>query len=401
MFSRLVISKFLLHNRPCYLRIVFWDQMNEKQNRKQTINHDITQSKNSMSQLFSPLSIKSVTLKNRIVVSPMCQYSCIDGFATDWHLVHLGSRAIGGAALIIQEASAVSAAGRITHADLGIWKDEHLDKLTSIVSFIHHHGAVAGIQLAHAGRKASCEVPWKGGHQIQSGEHAWQTVAPSAIPFHENDIIPHALIKTEIDGLITDFKNAAVRAIKAGYQLIEIHAAHGYLINEFLSPLTNARTDEYGGSFENRIRFLLEVIAAIQSVWPADLPLFVRLSATDWAEGGWTIDDSVKVSFILKEKGIDLVDASSGGTVSTVKIPAGPGYQVAFAETIKKQTGILTGAVGIITTTQQAEEILQQQQADLIIMARQLLRDPYFALHAAKELNEEVQWPDQYLRAKR
>jgi 2,4-dienoyl-CoA reductase-like NADH-dependent reductase (Old Yellow Enzyme family) len=354
-----------------------------------------------MSILFSPLTLKSITLKNRIVVSPMCQYSCIDGFATDWHLVHLGSRAVGGAALIIQEATAVAAAGRITYADLGIWKDEHLEKLNSIVLFIRQQGAVAGIQLAHAGRKASCEVPWLGGHQIQSGVHAWQTVAPSAIPFHENDIVPHALTKDEIVVLINDFKQATIRAIKAGYQLVEIHAAHGYLINEFLSPLSNHRTDEYGGSFENRTRLLLEIIEAVQTVWPLDLPMFVRISASDWAEGGWTIDDSVKLALLLKNKGIDVVDASSGGLVPTAKITAGPGYQVPFAAAIKKETGMLTGAVGIITTAQQAEDILQQQQADLIIMAREHLRDPYFALHAAATLKEDIAWPSQYARAKR
>jgi 2,4-dienoyl-CoA reductase-like NADH-dependent reductase (Old Yellow Enzyme family) len=354
-----------------------------------------------MSLLFSPLTLKSVTLKNRIVVSPMCQYSCVDGFASDWHLVHLGSRAIGGAALIIQEATAVNAAGRISYGDLGIWKDEHIEKLSSIVSFIHQHGAIAGIQLAHAGRKASCELPWNGGLQIKSGDNHWQTVAPSAIPFYDTDLVPHALTKEEIAEVINDFKQAAVRALKAGYKVIELHAAHGYLINEFLSPLSNHRTDEYGGSFENRIRFLLEIIAAVQTIWPADLPLFVRISASDWMEGGWTVEDSVQLAIILQKKGIDLIDTSSGGISSTAKITAGPGYQVPFAEAIKKQTGIPTGAVGIITTATQAEEILQQQQADLIIMARELLRDPYFPLHAAKELNEDVEWPLQYVRAKR
>jgi 2,4-dienoyl-CoA reductase-like NADH-dependent reductase (Old Yellow Enzyme family) len=354
-----------------------------------------------MSLLFSPIAIKSLILKNRIVVSPMCQYSSVDGFATDWHLVHLGSRAVGGAALIIQEATSVAATGRITYGDLGIWKDEHIEKLSQIVSFIHQNGAVAGIQLAHAGRKASCELPWKGGHQLQSGEHAWQTVAPSAIPFQQGDIPPHALTKPEIKEVINDFKEAAVRAVKAGYKVIEIHAAHGYLINEFLSPLSNNRTDEYGGSFENRVRFLMEVIDAIQTVWNRDLPLFVRISASDWIEDGWTIEDSVQLAIVLKTRGIDLIDASSGGTSPAAKIPAGPGYQVGFAAAIKKQTGILTGAVGIIINARQAEEILGQQQADLIIMAREHLRDPYFALHAAKELNEDVKWPDQYLRAKR
>jgi 2,4-dienoyl-CoA reductase-like NADH-dependent reductase (Old Yellow Enzyme family) len=354
-----------------------------------------------MSLLFSPLQLKSITLKNRIVVSPMCQYSCVDGFATDWHLVHLGSRAVGGAALVIQEATAVHAAGRISYGDLGIWKDAHIEKLQQIVSFIHDNGAVAGIQLAHAGRKASCELPWNGGKQIHSGENHWPVVAPSPLPFYEEDMLPHTLTKMEIDVLINDFKNAAVRAAKAGYKLIEIHAAHGYLINEFLSPLSNQRTDEYGGSFENRIRFLLNIIAAVQTVWPADHPLFVRISASDWMEGGWTIADSVQLAMILKNKGIDVIDASSGGNSPKAVIPAGPGYQVPFAEAIKKQAGIKTGAVGIITQAKQAEEILQQQQADLVIMARELLRDPYFPLHAAKELNEDIEWPVQYLRAKR
>ncbi|MGB8192562.1 MAG: NADPH dehydrogenase NamA [Chitinophagaceae bacterium] len=354
-----------------------------------------------MNLLFSPLNLKSITLKNRIVVSPMCQYSSKDGFANDWHLVHLGSRAIGGAALIIQEASAVSPEGRITYGDMGIWKDEHIQKLQQITAFIHANDSIAGIQLAHAGRKASCEKPWLGGHQITSGEHHWQTVAPSPIPFREGDMVPHELTVAEIDATVEDFKQAAIRALKAGYQLIEIHAAHGYLINEFLSPLSNTRTDEYGGSFANRIKFLLRIVEAVQSVWPATLPLFVRISATDWVEGGWTIEDSIQLARILKEKGVDAVDASSGGSVPYAKIPAAPGYQVHLAEAIKQQTGMLTAAVGIIVNAKQAEEILQQQQADLIVMAREHLRDPYFALHAARELGEDVGWPVQYERAKR
>ncbi len=355
-----------------------------------------------MSLLFSSLTIKSITLKNRIVVSPMCQYSSVDGYASDWHLVHLGSRAIGGAALIIQEATAVVPEGRITYGDLGIWKDEHIEKLKSIVAFIQHHGAVAGIQLAHAGRKASCEKPWdNGGKQIKSGDHNWQTVAPSPLPFYEGDMIPHALSKEEIISLVEAFKQATVRAVKVGYQVVEIHAAHGYLITEFLSPLSNQRTDEYGGSFENRIRFLLEIITAVQTEWPADLPLFVRISASDWMEGGWTIDDSVALAKVLKEKGVDLIDASSGGSSAEAKIPAGPGYQVPFAAAIKKEAGILTGAVGIITTPEQAEDILQNEQADVIIMAREFLRDPYFPLHAAKALGEDIEWPIQYARAQR
>ncbi|UEG50054.1 NADPH dehydrogenase NamA [Ferruginibacter lapsinanis] len=354
-----------------------------------------------MSLLFTPLKIKSVEFKNRIVVSPMCQYSSVDGFASDWHLVHLGSRAVGGAALIMQEATAVSPEGRISYGDMGIWKDEHIEKLHQITSFIHEHGAVAGIQLAHAGRKASTEKPWEGDKQILSGENHWQTVSASPIPFREGEMIPHELTATEIASVINDFKNAAVRSLKAGFKLVEIHAAHGYLINQFLSPLCNQRTDGYGGSFDNRIKFLLEIIDAVKTVWPAELPIFVRISATDWVEGGWTIDDSVQLALVLKEKGIDLIDTSSGGTSPLAKIPVGPGYQVQLAAAIKKQTGILTGAVGIITNAQQAEEILQQEQADFIFMAREHLRDPYFALHAALELDENIEWPVQYARAKR
>jgi 2,4-dienoyl-CoA reductase-like NADH-dependent reductase (Old Yellow Enzyme family) len=353
-----------------------------------------------MSILFSPLTIKGITFKNRLIISPMCQYSSTDGFATDWHLVHLGSRAIGGAALVIQEATAVSPEGRISPGDIGIWKDEHIEKLKTITSFIHEHGSVAGIQLAHAGRKASCKVPWEGGKQIKSNEGGWQTVAPSAIPFKNDEEVPVALSKEGIRKVVTDFKAAAARAVKAGYKVIEIHAAHGYLINEFLSPLSNQRADEYGGSFENRTRFLLEIIEAIQILWPTKLPLFVRISSTDWVEGGWTEDDSVKLAELLKGKGIDLVDCSSGGVSPHQKIPVAPGYQVPFAEKLRK-TGILTGAVGLITESKQAEEILKEGKADFIFIARQSLRDPYFALTAAEELKAETEWPKQYLRAKR
>jgi 2,4-dienoyl-CoA reductase-like NADH-dependent reductase (Old Yellow Enzyme family) len=353
-----------------------------------------------MSQLFSPLTIKDITLKNRVVVSPMCQYSSVNGFANDWHLVHLGSRAVGGAALVIQEATAVLPEGRITYADMGLWKDEHIAKLQQIVAFIEQQGAVAGIQLAHAGRKASCEVPWKGGKQIQSGEHSWQPVAPSPLPFYETDTTPKEVSKEDIQTIIAGFKAAAQRALTAGYKVVEIHAAHGYLINEFCSPLSNKRTDEYGGSFENRIRLLLEVTEAIQTVWPSGYPLFVRISASDWVEGGWTIEDSVQLATILKNKNVDLADASSGGISPLAKIPVGPGYQVPFAARIKKETGILTGAVGMITGATQAEEILTSGQADLIIIARELLRDPYFPFHAALELGDDISWPDQYARAK-
>ncbi|MDB5030495.1 NADH:flavin oxidoreductase/NADH oxidase [Mucilaginibacter sp.] len=353
-----------------------------------------------MPHLFSPLKIKDIEFKNRITVSPMCEYSSVDGFANNWHLVHLGSRAIGGAALVITEANAVSAEGRITYADLGIYKDEHIPKLKEITDFIHEHGAIAGTQLAHAGRKASHQRPWDGGAQIPSDQpNGWRAVAPSAVPFNEIDEAPIELDKAGIEKVKADFKAATLRAIQAGFKVIEIHAAHGYLLHEFYSPLSNKRTDEYGGSFENRIRLLLEVVETVQEVWPATNPLFVRISSTDWTEGGWTGEDSVALAKILKDKGIDLVDCSSGGNV-LVPIPLKPGYQVEFAEAIRK-TGILTGAVGLITESKQAEDIIQTGQADMIIIARELLRDPYFPLRAAHELGfEDIKWPVQYERAK-
>lgn len=354
-----------------------------------------------MSLLLSPLTIKSITLKNRITISPMCQYSSEDGFANDWHLVHLGSRAVGGAGLIIQEATAVSPEGRITYGDMGIWKDEHIEKLKTITTFIHANGSVAGIQLAHAGRKASFNKPWISDKQMLEGEHSWDAVAPSPIPFYEGGKAPIELTIEGIQKIIEAFKAAANRALQAGFKVIEIHAAHGYLINEFLSPFTNKRKDAYGGSFENRIRFLLEITTAIQSVWPNDLPLFVRLSATEWTEGAWTDDDSVKLSTILKNTGVDLIDCSTGGNIPHVRIPLTPGYQVPFAEKIKQQAGIATGAVGLITSAEQAEEILQNNQADLIFIARESLRDAYFPLHAAKVLGDDIEWPYQYVRAKR
>jgi 2,4-dienoyl-CoA reductase-like NADH-dependent reductase (Old Yellow Enzyme family) len=345
------------------------------------------------SKLFSQLTIKDITLKNRITISPMCQYSATNGFATDWHLVHLGSRAVGGASLIIQEATAVSPEGRITAGDLGLYQDEHIEKLRNITTFIHQQGGVAGIQLAHAGRKASCARPWNGGKQLSNQEGGWTTLAPSAIAFHPEDEAPQALDLDGIKKVIADFKIAAQRALLAGYRVIEIHAAHGYLIHQFLSPLSNQRRDQYGGSFENRVRLLLEVVTAVKTVWPGNLPLFVRISATDWVEGGWNIEESVQLSFLLKVLGVDLIDCSSGGLVPYARIPAGPGFQVAFAERIKKETGILTGAVGLITEVQQAEDILTKEEADLILIGRVSLRDPYFALHAATTLDEDVAWP--------
>jgi 2,4-dienoyl-CoA reductase-like NADH-dependent reductase (Old Yellow Enzyme family) len=351
------------------------------------------------SPLFSSIQIKNISFKNRIAISPMCQYSSKDGFANDWHLVHLGSRASGGAALIIQEASAVAPEGRISPEDLGIWKDEHIEKLKAITAFIKSQNAVPGIQLAHAGRKASVSSPWKGNKKLDASQGGWQSVAPSAIGYHAEET-PIALDKNEIQRIILDFKAATKRAVQAGYEVLEIHAAHGYLNHQFLSPLSNTRTDEYGGSFENRIRFTMEVLEAVQTEWPENLPLFVRISATDWAEGGWNPEESVQLSRILKETGVDLIDVSSGGLVSHQKIPLEPGYQVPFAEKIKKETGILTGAVGLITEAHQAEEIIVSGKADLVLFARESLRDPNLALHFAKALETEVPWPSQYERAK-
>jgi 2,4-dienoyl-CoA reductase-like NADH-dependent reductase (Old Yellow Enzyme family) len=353
-----------------------------------------------MSKLLSSLKIREITFRNHIAISPMCMYSAVDGFANDWHLVHLGSRAAGGAGLIIQEATAISPEGRITPGDLGLYKEEHIEMLQRITTFIHQQGAIAGIQLAHAGRKASCARPWEGGKQLKNTNDSWTTVAPSAIPFHPDDEAPQALDMEGIQKVISDFRIAAQRALKAGYKVIDIHAAHGYLVHQFLSPRSNHRTDSYGGSFENRIRLLLEIVNAVRGVWPSNRPLFVRLSATDWAEGGWNINESVKLASILKHKGVDLIDTSAGGMVHNAKVTAGPGFMVPYAEQIRKESGILTSAVGLITQAQQAEDILQKNQADLILIARESLRNPNFALNAAKQLGDEIEWPNQYLRAK-
>jgi 2,4-dienoyl-CoA reductase-like NADH-dependent reductase (Old Yellow Enzyme family) len=348
---------------------------------------------------MAPLPIREIALRNRIAVSPMCQYSSEDGFANDWHLVHLGSRAVGGAGLVFMEATAVEARGRISPYDMGIWKSAHTEFLARITRFLHSQGAAAGIQLAHAGRKAATRRPWEGSGVIPEAEGGWQSVAPSAIPFHAGDPAPHALGKTEILALIDAFGMAAQRALRAGFDIIEIHGAHGYLIHEFLSPLSNLRTDEYGGTLDNRMRFALEVTEAVRGVWPAHLPLFFRISATDWVPGGWTADDSVSLVRCLQPLGVDLVDCSSGGNAPDVKIPIGPGYQVHFAERIRRETGMLTGAVGMITTPRQAEEIVHSGQADLVLLAREFLRDPYFPLHAARELQEKPGPPLQYGRA--
>ena len=350
--------------------------------------------------LFAPLQLRSIVLKNRIAVSPMCQYAGNDGFANDWHLVHLGSRAVGGAGLVIAEATAVTPTGRISPHDLGIWKDEHIDMLQRITSFISAQGSIPGIQLAHAGRKGSTSAPWNGDHALGSEAGGWTPLGPSAIPFSHDKAMPEALTIAGVQEIVAAFAASAQRALRAGFKVIEIHGAHGYLIHEFLSPLSNKRQDEYGGSFENRTRFLREVIIAIRQVWPADLPLLLRISASDWTEAGWTIDDSVRLAPIVQALGVDLIDCSSGGAVPDVKIPARPSYQVPFADAVR-QTGVPTGAVGIIVAPEQAEEILQAGQADLIFMARELLRDPYFPIHAAHQLNHDIQWPVQYEWAKR
>ncbi len=331
----------------------------------------------------------------------MCQYSSEDGFANDWHLVHLGSRAVGGAALVFTEATSVSPEGRISPGDLGIWKDEHIPFLKRITEFIEKQGSVAGIQLAHAGRRASHMRPWEGGKSLSKDVGSWQTYAPSAISFQDGDATPSELTVDEIKKVIKDFQNAAVRAQKAGFKVIELHGAHGYLINEFLSPLSNTRTDQYGGSFENRTRFLTEIIESVRKVWREDNPLFLRISSTDWKEGGWSDDDSIKLATQLKTKTVDLIDCSSGGIAFDQKIQVKPLYQVEFSESIKKNSGILTGAVGLITTSQEANGIIEDGKADIVLLAREFLRDPYFPLRAASELDTQVIWPIQYERARK
>ncbi len=349
--------------------------------------------------LFDELKIRGVTLRNRIVVSPMCQYSSADGFATDWHLVHLGSRAVGGAAAVITEATAVTAEGRISPVDLGIWKDAHIEPLARVARFVRGQGAAPGVQLAHAGRKASVRRPWEGGGAVADADGGWTPVAPSAIAFEERYRTPKELDEQGIRGIVEAFAAAAGRAKQAGFQLVEVHAAHGYLIHEFLSPLSNRRTDAYGGSFENRTRFAREVVAAVRRVWPGELPLFVRISATDWVDGGWNPDQSVELAKQLKHLGADLIDCSSGGTAPNAKIPMGPGYQTPFAEKIRREAEIMTGAVGMITDAKQADAIVSEGKADVVLLAREFLRQPYWPIHAAGELAKEIAWSAQYLRA--
>jgi 2,4-dienoyl-CoA reductase-like NADH-dependent reductase (Old Yellow Enzyme family) len=353
-----------------------------------------------MTHLFDPLVIRDITFANRVFVSPMCEYSSTDGFANYWHVVHLGSRAVGGAGLVLSEATAVLPEGRISPQDLGIWKDDHVEPLARIVRFIHEQGSVAGMQLAHAGRKASTYAPGKGHGRIPESEGGWNNVvAPSELPFTEGYPMPQALSIDGIQNIVFAFAAAARPACEAGFRVIEIHAAHGYLIHEFLSPISNQRTDAYGGSFENRTRILREVVAAVRDSWPERAPLFVRISATDWIEGGWDIQQSVELARQLKELGADLIDCSSGGNVAHARIPVGPGYQTQFAEQIRREAGILTGAVGMITSPVQAEHVIVTGQADAVVIAREFLRDPYWPLRAARELGQAISWPVQYLRA--
>lgn len=352
-----------------------------------------------MSHLFSPLALRGVTIPNRIAIPPMCTYSARDGLADDWHLVHLGSRASGGAGLVIAEATAVTPSGRISPADLGLWNDAQAEAVARVVRFMHSQGAVAGVQLAHAGRKASTWIPGTGTGSISLEQGGWQTVAPSAVAFGEGHAEPQALDQAGIHQVVVDFVSAAKRALAAGYKVVEIHAAHGYLLHQFLSPLANRRTDEYGGSFGNRVRLTREVAAAVRAVWPESQPLFVRLSATDWTEGGWTVEETVELARLLRGDGVDLIDTSSGGMVPTASIPLGPGYQTGFAERVRREAGIATAAVGLITAPAQADHIIRTKQADLVLVGRDELRDPYWAVHAAQALNQSASWPQQYLRA--
>lgn len=354
-----------------------------------------------MTILFDPLTLRGLTLRNRIGVSPMCQYSSNDGFATDWHLVHLGSRAVGGAGLVIAEATAVEPGGRITPNCLGIYKDEHVAQLLRIAAFIREHGAAAGIQLAHAGRKASTRRPWDGGGSVNPGLGGWQPIGPSALKFADGYAEPMEMSLADIAHVKQSFQAATERADAAGFDLIELHAAHGYLLHSFLSPISNLRNDEYGGSFDNRVRLLVETTRLVRSVWPATKPLLVRLSCTDWVEGGWSIEDSVALAHLLKREGVDLIDCSSGGSSPIQKIPLEPGYQVPFAQAIRTRAGLPTAAVGLVTSPVQADVIVRDGQADVVFLGRELLRDPYWPVHAAKELGHELKSlvPSQYARA--
>ena len=350
-------------------------------------------------KLFSPYRIRDVELRNRIVVSPMCEYSAKDGHPQPWHFVHLGSRAVGGASLVFTEATAVERRGRISSADTGIYEEAHVESWRPIAKFIREQGAGPGMQLAHAGRKASTAVPWAGGKPVALADGGWEPVGPSAVPFDQGYTTPHALTGEQIEGVIRAFRVGAERALAAGFEVIEIHGAHGYLLNEFLSPLCNQRTDEYGGSLENRMRLPLRVVKAVREVWPERLPMFFRVSATDWVDGGWDLQQTIELGRSVKLLGVDLIDVSSGGTVPHVKIPVSPGYQVGFAAAIRREAGIATGAVGMITGAAQADTILETGQADLVFLAREMLRDPYWPRRAAAELGAKIAAPVQYGRA--
>jgi 2,4-dienoyl-CoA reductase-like NADH-dependent reductase (Old Yellow Enzyme family) len=350
--------------------------------------------------LFSPLRLRELEFKNRIFVSPMCQYSAVDGMPTDWHLVHLGSRAVGGAALVMTEATAVSPEGRISPFDTGIWSREHGSEFRKITGFLRQQGAVAGLQIAHAGRKASTDVPWRGGKPLVAGNGGWQPIAPSPLPFGEGYTVPREMTESDMERVRTEFAAAARHGREAGFEVVEVHMAHGYLLHEFLSPLTNRRTDAWGGSLENRLRFPVSVARAVREEWPERLPVFVRVSATDWVEGGWDLPQTIALARELKAIGVDMVDCSSGGAVPDAKIPAAPGFQAPFAAAIRREAGIATGAVGLITEPEQAAQILAAGQADAILIGREFLRDPYWPLRAARTLGVETSWPPQYERAR-
>jgi 2,4-dienoyl-CoA reductase-like NADH-dependent reductase (Old Yellow Enzyme family) len=352
-----------------------------------------------MAKLFSPLKLRDVVLKNRIFVSPMCQYSCENGMPNDWHLVHLGARAVGGAGLVIAEATAVSPEGRISPGDCGIWSDAHTEAFKPITAFIQAQGAVPGIQIGHAGRKASTDAPWRGGHPLPDGEGGWQPMAPSPVAFDKGHTVPGEMTEADMDRVVAEFTTAAQRSLSAGFKVIELHMAHGYLLHQFLSPLSNLRTDQWGGPLENRLSFPLRVTAAVRTVWPESLPLFVRISCTDWVENGWDLPQSIDLSGRLKDVGVDFIDCSSGGTVPDARIPAGPGFQAVFSAAVRNAVDIPTGAVGLITAPAQAEQVLCTEQADAVLLGREFLRSPYWPMIAAADLGVDLEWPNQYKRA--
>ena len=352
-----------------------------------------------MTKLFDTLKLRDIEFRNRVFVSPMCQYSAADGAPTDWHFVHLGTRAVGGAGLVLTEAAAVCPEGRITPDDAGIWNDAHTEGWSRVTRFVKEQGARVGIQLAHAGRKASTQAPWLGDGALSPSERGWQPIGPSAMAFSDTSPVPRAMNPSDIDRVVAQFVDATQRSLEAGFEVVELHAAHGYLLHQFLSPLSNHRRDDYGGSLENRMRLPLRVARAVRAAWPERLPLFVRLSTTDWTDGGWDLPQSIEFSRALKGLGVDLIDCSSGGLVPNANVPVGPGYQVAFAEAIRREAALPTAAVGMITKPEQADEIVAGGKADAVLLGRQLLRDPYWPLHAAKALGAPPNWPKQYRRA--